>query len=39
MMMVSALVIPAKAGTQPNEKKNCAPRFRGGGDGASVSRA
>jgi hypothetical protein len=29
MMMVSALVIPAKAGTQPNEKKNCAPASAG----------
>jgi hypothetical protein len=29
MMMVSALVIPAKAGTQLNEKKNWAPAFAG----------
>jgi hypothetical protein len=27
--MLSSFVIPAKAGTQPNEKKNCAPAFAG----------
>jgi hypothetical protein len=28
-MMIFDLVIPAKAGTQPNKKKNWAPAFAG----------